>query len=367
MTEAEVIDRINSTIKKNGKNAITGEEMNFVLKAIIQLIADSGGVVNWGDIEGTIADQLDLASALAGKEDSLGFTPEDSANKGIAGGYAALDGGGKIPSSNLPSTVLKYISLWNPVTNSPALTNPDATKAGNVYIVSVAGSRFGISWNVGDWLIYNDTGVVEKSDNSDDIVSVNGYTGIVNLTASDVGAPSGSGTSTNTNTGDEDQASILSKLGIWTVLDQTPGTASSGISNTISKSIELPTIPNKLKIRVTSFRNSGTTNTFTSRIYLSSVNNSIDIIGGTAILIGTITGANSAVTFLPMKREFDIISGNITGFNATSSSPTDDVNLSVARLNVAIPTGSTLYLIVANQCVSAADTARVETIEITNF
>jgi hypothetical protein len=34
------------------------------------------------------------------------------------------------------------------------------------------------------------------------------------LTASDVGAPSGSGSSTGTNTGDETQASILSKLGI---------------------------------------------------------------------------------------------------------------------------------------------------------
>jgi hypothetical protein len=34
------------------------------------------------------------------------------------------------------------------------------------------------------------------------------------LTASDVGAPSGSGTSTGTNTGDETQASILAKLGV---------------------------------------------------------------------------------------------------------------------------------------------------------
>jgi hypothetical protein len=101
---------------------------------------------------------------------------------------ATLDGGGKIPMANLPSAVLKYVSLWNASTNSPALTDPDATKAGNVYVVSVSGTRFGITWNVGDWLIYNDSGVVEKSDNSDDIVSVNGYTGIVVLNATDVGA-----------------------------------------------------------------------------------------------------------------------------------------------------------------------------------
>ena len=43
MTEAEVIDRINSTIKKNGNRTITGDEMNFILKAIIELIVESGG------------------------------------------------------------------------------------------------------------------------------------------------------------------------------------------------------------------------------------------------------------------------------------------------------------------------------------
>jgi hypothetical protein len=44
MTEAEVIDRINSTIKKNGNRTITGDEMNFILKAIIELIVESGGL-----------------------------------------------------------------------------------------------------------------------------------------------------------------------------------------------------------------------------------------------------------------------------------------------------------------------------------
>jgi hypothetical protein len=43
MTEAEIIDRINSTIKKNGNRTITGDEMNFILKAIIEFIAESGG------------------------------------------------------------------------------------------------------------------------------------------------------------------------------------------------------------------------------------------------------------------------------------------------------------------------------------
>jgi hypothetical protein len=45
-------------------------------------------------------------------------------------------------------------------------------------------------------------------------LSVSEAKAILNYTASDVGAPSGSGTSSGTNTGDETQASILAKLGL---------------------------------------------------------------------------------------------------------------------------------------------------------
>jgi hypothetical protein len=53
------------------------------LKAIIELIADAGGTVNWGDIEGTISDQLDLASALNNKVDVVsgkGLSENDFTN-----------------------------------------------------------------------------------------------------------------------------------------------------------------------------------------------------------------------------------------------------------------------------------------------
>lgn len=44
---------------------------------------------------------------------ALGFTPENSANKGVAGGYASLDGGGKVPSTQLPSYVDDVIEVAN--------------------------------------------------------------------------------------------------------------------------------------------------------------------------------------------------------------------------------------------------------------
>lgn len=47
----------------------------------------------------------ELVSTLAGKQNSLGYTPENPANKGSAGGYASLDGNAKVPANQLPSYV----------------------------------------------------------------------------------------------------------------------------------------------------------------------------------------------------------------------------------------------------------------------
>lgn len=125
------------------------------------------------------------------KQNALGFTPENIANKGTAFGYAPLDGGGKIPMSNLPSTILHYIGTWDAEENLPELVSPDEGKAGHVYTISVPGTRFGIEWKLGDWLIYNATGIPEKSDNSDDVLSVNGKTGIVVLDTDDISESDG--------------------------------------------------------------------------------------------------------------------------------------------------------------------------------
>jgi len=80
-----------------------------------------------------------------------------------------------------------YQSVWNASTNSPTLTSGTGTK-GYYYIVSVAGSTNldGITdWQVGDWAIFNGT-TWNKVDNTDAVSSVNGYTGAVSLTTSDI-------------------------------------------------------------------------------------------------------------------------------------------------------------------------------------
>lgn len=55
----------------------------------------------------------ELVSALSGKQASLGFTPENVANKGAANGYAGLDATGKVPAAQLPSYVDDVIEAAN--------------------------------------------------------------------------------------------------------------------------------------------------------------------------------------------------------------------------------------------------------------
>ena len=114
---------------------------------------------------------------------------EITASKAVANGFASLDSGGKIPVAQLPSSIMEYQGTYNASTNSPSLANGTGN-TGDVYRVSVAGSRdFGagaISFEVGDYVIYNGS-VWEKSDTTDSVATVNGYTGNVTLTKSDVG------------------------------------------------------------------------------------------------------------------------------------------------------------------------------------
>ena len=90
---------------------------------------------------------------------------------------------------------LNYKGTWDASTNNPTLTSSVGTK-GDYYVVSVAGNtnlNGETLWGVGDWAVFNGT-VWQKVDNTDAVTSVNGYTGAVVLSYSDVGAPSTSGT-----------------------------------------------------------------------------------------------------------------------------------------------------------------------------
>jgi hypothetical protein len=82
---------------------------------------------------------------------------------------------------------LKYDGTWNASTNTPTITSGVGTD-GEFYIVSVAGTTNvdGINdWQVGDWIVFHDT-AWQKVDNTESVVSVNGFVGAVTLTTSNI-------------------------------------------------------------------------------------------------------------------------------------------------------------------------------------
>jgi len=140
--------------------------------------------------------------------------------KNAANGVCPLGADSKVPTANLPATVLgavQYKGAWNADTNSPDL--PAASpEQGDYYVVSTPGSTSlgGITdWKTGDWAIYNGA-AWEKVDNTDAVTSVHGRTGAIvaadddyaasNITDdSDVGAGDVAGALTALNS---DKASV---------------------------------------------------------------------------------------------------------------------------------------------------------------
>ena len=81
---------------------------------------DIGGVTSWGDIVGTLSDQTDLQLELDGKEDVLGFTPADELISIIGAGLLSGQGGDlttnrvfTLNNSDIDHSLLDASSLMN--------------------------------------------------------------------------------------------------------------------------------------------------------------------------------------------------------------------------------------------------------------
>jgi len=109
-----------------------------------------------------------LEGVITGTSGVLSSVPYGGAN-----GVATLDSGGKVPVSQLPSSVVTYLGTWNAATNTPYLVNGTGD-AGDLYICNVAGTaNFGagpITFAVGDWVLYG-SGTWQKSNGQNGTVT----------------------------------------------------------------------------------------------------------------------------------------------------------------------------------------------------
>lgn len=222
---------------------------------------------------------------------------------------------------------LNYQGTWDANANSPALASGVGTK-GDYYVVSVAGNTNldGITdWQIGDWAVFNGS-IWQKVDNTDAVVSVNGQTGIVVLSAANVGAAantvnvlagtglSGGGALTgnvtltnagvlsfNTRTGNV----TLSSNDVTTALGYTPGTGNgtvtsvTGTSPVVSSGGTTPAISMPAANATTNgYLTSTDWSTFNSKGTgtVTSVATGTGLTGGPITGTGTISLANTAVT-----------------------------------------------------------------------
>lgn len=101
---------------------------------------------------------------------------------------AMLDQNGKVPVSQLPSSLMQYQGVWDASTNTPTLADGTGDN-GDVYRVTATNSRNlgsgSIDFVTGDYVIYNGS-TWEKSDTTDAVSTVAGRVGDVTLAVADV-------------------------------------------------------------------------------------------------------------------------------------------------------------------------------------
>jgi hypothetical protein len=169
----------NSNISSSAAIAVSKLAAQTASKA---LASDASGFITPST---TTSTELGYVSGVTSAIQTQLNATEKTANKGAANGYAGLDGGGKVPAAQLPSTLMNFRGAWNASTNSPTLA--DGTGAnGDVWRASVAGTQNlgsgSQTWAVGDFAIYNGT-IWQHSPAADGVSSVNGNTGAVTVNA----------------------------------------------------------------------------------------------------------------------------------------------------------------------------------------
>jgi hypothetical protein len=155
----------------NGQDLNVGEVVAPDLAEKIKVITNGGG---------TSQQVLDTLASLQTQINNL--IPSQTGNAG-----KFLTTNGSVLSWDNVAGGLDYQGTWNASTNTPTLASGVGVN-GYYYITATAGSTNldGITdWEIGDWLLFNGT-VWQKIDQSNLVTSVNGQTGAVSLTTTNI-------------------------------------------------------------------------------------------------------------------------------------------------------------------------------------
>jgi hypothetical protein len=162
-----------------------------------------------------------------------------NAQKAAINGLASLDASGHVPVSQMPAAALGALSYKGALDASVG-TYPASPAKGDYYVVNVVGTISTVAYKIGDWATYDGTSW-DKVDNGQSITSVSGRTGVIVLTATDVGLAN------VTNTSDATKNSAVATLtnktlntpiiDVMSVTDQgsVPSTPAAGTHKLYSK------------------------------------------------------------------------------------------------------------------------------------
>ena len=188
-------DGLNGRDGRDGDDGVSVTDAHIDFDGSLIISLSSGRTINVGEVVapdlaekikvitnggGTSQVVLDTLASLQTQINNLIPSQTGNAGKflttnGSALAWAQVAGG------------LSYQGTWNASTNTPTLASGVGVN-GYYYITATAGSTNldGITdWQIGDWLMFNGT-VWQKIDQSNLVTSVNGQTGAVSLTTTDV-------------------------------------------------------------------------------------------------------------------------------------------------------------------------------------
>jgi hypothetical protein len=180
---------------RDGENGVSVTDAHIDFDGSLIISLSSGRTINVGEViapdvaekikvitngGGTSQTVIDALASLQTQINNLIPSQTGNAGKflttnGTAVSWASVAGG------------LSYQGTWNASTNTPTLASGVGVN-GYYYIVATAGSTNldGITdWQIGDWLMFNGT-VWQKIDQSNLVTSVNGQTGAVSLTTTNI-------------------------------------------------------------------------------------------------------------------------------------------------------------------------------------